>query len=978
MEKLSSYCVIEDLSKKAICVFDKIGVGERKLLRTMLSETLLVLLLISLSIVGFNLQTGGTSAIYVNTLGNVGTQQEVYIFVVGIAEKGNDFDFVGLVSSVTASTKNHGKPYVLFSLDYDNGEQIDPLPQSFVQLYESVKPNVTYVIGDPDFNPPLTNCITLRNSDPFILSSDIVRSFWNESKRVVISNFSNFTEAVQAVPVASSMSVPLLFYFPDEVPPSTRDLLGQLAATDLIVVGQPSPSVLTQLSSYNQTILRSPVDVATFLHGVSSDTNYTILVNVADRESSEALVPKVSLASSTLAAYRRSVVYPINCTPSILKVLEFRENATPPIGISSNGSVWIGSLMFDGQIYPVAVYAKEFRDDPEMVNIDLDRNGIYNETGEGSYYTGEEISLGGRNFTLDVRTVWEETPRKVSELWLHYPSSQSIKRCLSEFYRRASVDQCFLLLAGHWDVLPFDFVDVPGTGQLSLASTSLQSQTDEDPYLDLATGRMTSITFTGVSLSLLKTVFCEQNSSGAAWKRNVLIIRSDAGITDPQVQTLSGMFRALPYFNIALYLQNNITSTTFQSGSNDKSFIYVGGHGWEGGIPAAGLECDRIPYFGQASPLVFLDGCDTGGIDLSENPSQSVALQLIEHGALAVVAPTRHSSDFPNIHLMVTGTMQRPIGAVLKDSRNFGVHWTQGDLSQCGRPSQTLSSYRNFAIHELIGDPAATLWQIVVEDRTAAIMKGGDYQDIFDDALSLGYVPDVFFEWNIEDLWKTLYNYRFIIREIMIDFSDTMQESISQNLPKIYSWVKSGGSWLEDTFISGSLEIASLRCSDYNGPSATIVDSSHQVFNVPHRLNSSYFSGWDDPWVADAVISGGSDLPSYKVLAEAGGYPVLLERNMDKGRIVISGLAAGRANKVEFVENLFAYLANTTVSLPKYFQTDLNKDGSVNILDISIVAKAYGSKPGNPNWNEIADLDKNGITNIIDISMVAKDYGKTA
>lgn len=42
------------------------------------------------------------------------------------------------------------------------------------------------------------------------------------------------------------------------------------------------------------------------------------------------------------------------------------------------------------------------------------------------------------------------------------------------------------------------------------------------------------------------------------------------------------------------------------------------------------------------------------------------------------------------------------------------------------------------------------------------------------------------------------------------------------------------------------------------------------------------------------------------------------------------------------------------------------------------MARAFGSRPGDPNWNEIADIDKNGIINILDIAAVAKDYGKTA
>jgi hypothetical protein len=62
----------------------------------------------------------------------------------------------------------------------------------------------------------------------------------------------------------------------------------------------------------------------------------------------------------------------------------------------------------------------------------------------------------------------------------------------------------------------------------------------------------------------------------------------------------------------------------------------------------------------------------------------------------------------------------------------------------------------------------------------------------------------------------------------------------------------------------------------------------------------------------------------------------------------------------------------------RFLESDLNKDGTVNILDIAIAAKAYGSKPGDPNWNPIADVASpyNEI-NIIDIATVAKDYGKT-
>ncbi len=58
------------------------------------------------------------------------------------------------------------------------------------------------------------------------------------------------------------------------------------------------------------------------------------------------------------------------------------------------------------------------------------------------------------------------------------------------------------------------------------------------------------------------------------------------------------------------------------------------------------------------------------------------------------------------------------------------------------------------------------------------------------------------------------------------------------------------------------------------------------------------------------------------------------------------------------------------------FITDLDKDGRVGMLDVATVARAYGSKPGDSNWNPLADVDKNGVVNIVDMSMVERDYGK--
>jgi len=58
--------------------------------------------------------------------------------------------------------------------------------------------------------------------------------------------------------------------------------------------------------------------------------------------------------------------------------------------------------------------------------------------------------------------------------------------------------------------------------------------------------------------------------------------------------------------------------------------------------------------------------------------------------------------------------------------------------------------------------------------------------------------------------------------------------------------------------------------------------------------------------------------------------------------------------------------------------TDLNGDRIVNIVDVTLVLKAFGSTPGIPNWNPVGDINHDGIVNVIDVTLITKDYGKTS
>lgn len=56
---------------------------------------------------------------------------------------------------------------------------------------------------------------------------------------------------------------------------------------------------------------------------------------------------------------------------------------------------------------------------------------------------------------------------------------------------------------------------------------------------------------------------------------------------------------------------------------------------------------------------------------------------------------------------------------------------------------------------------------------------------------------------------------------------------------------------------------------------------------------------------------------------------------------------------------------------------DLTGDRKVDVKDVALVAKAFGSAPGWSRWNPLADLDHNYKIDVKDVAFVAKNYGKT-
>ena len=114
------------------------------------------------------------------------------------------------------------------------------------------------------------------------------------------------------------------------------------------------------------------------------------------------------------------------------------------------------------------------------------------------------------------------------------------------------------------------------------------------------------------------------------------------------------------------------------------------------------------------------------------------------------------------------------------------------------------------------------------------------------------------------------------------------------------------------------------------------------------------------------VFSGGSAILAtvYFTVESSGAAPLQLQNTMLLD------------NSTPFPQQI----PNTAKDATVYTGTipgDLNGDGRVSLQDLVILANAYGSTPGDANWNANADINGDGRVSLQDLVILALQYGKS-
>jgi len=60
----------------------------------------------------------------------------------------------------------------------------------------------------------------------------------------------------------------------------------------------------------------------------------------------------------------------------------------------------------------------------------------------------------------------------------------------------------------------------------------------------------------------------------------------------------------------------------------------------------------------------------------------------------------------------------------------------------------------------------------------------------------------------------------------------------------------------------------------------------------------------------------------------------------------------------------------------KWCPGDIDGSGAVNWWDLSLLGSAYGSRPGDSNWDSRCDLDGSGAVDWMDLAILGQYYGK--
>lgn len=207
-------------------------------------------------------------------------------------------------------------------------------------------------------------------------------------------------------------------------------------------------------------------------------------------------------------------------------------------------------------------------------------------------------------------------------------------------------------------------------------------------------------------------------------------------------------------------------------------------------------------------------------------------------------------------------------------------------------------------------------------------------------------------------------------------------ESLSQNLAWDQTCYNTGLS--EGVPVSpGAYYIVGQIGSVLSGKNSTIETTPIQVIVAqPLRLvplKTVVGQGYRLP-INVTVMNSANSAETFNVTVLSNATVIGTEENVDVSNGTLTTLSftwnTTGSNLGNYTVNALASSLSASSSIVLTIPGDINGDFKVSLQDLVSLASAYGSKPGDINWNPNADIDGSNAVGLADLVILAAHYGQ--
>jgi len=162
---------------------------------------------------------------------------------------------------------------------------------------------------------------------------------------------------------------------------------------------------------------------------------------------------------------------------------------------------------------------------------------------------------------------------------------------------------------------------------------------------------------------------------------------------------------------------------------------------------------------------------------------------------------------------------------------------------------------------------------------------------------------------------------------------------------------------------------------DLDGETFTIFESTTRLspFVAYDAVNEVFLAAWVDNGSSalsvQLVADDGGVLgdPLVIVTSGASSVPRVAANSTDGGFIVTWRDSSNMPRRAD----VLAQLVGLTVACP----ADVDGDCDTDLNDLAMLLSAYGSVPGDPNWNPACDFDGDDDIDLTDLAFLLSEYG---